>query len=184
MAKVTGPIHSDSASGKLADAMVFATWKGVKYVRQYVIPANPQSSDQGDQRIIMGGTGRSVGKVSVLGTINTKLAALDVIPSGQSKQSYLVQYILDHYLDSVTNYVAQLALCTGHTAYTAFEGAADTLGITAFDLAYAATSPYDKALGIFLIAKACQALNFTGEPYTTALSAWTGADIDLFVADF
>ncbi len=56
MAKVTGPIHSDSASGKLADAMVFAVWKGVKYVRQYVIPANPQSSDQGDQRIIMGGT--------------------------------------------------------------------------------------------------------------------------------
>ncbi len=95
-----------------------------------------------------------------------------------------MQYIIDHYLDSVTNYVAQLALCTGHTAYTSFQEAADTLGITVFDLAYAATVPYDKALGVFLIAKTCIALNFTGEPYTSALSAWTNADVELFEADF
>lgn len=175
---------SMSASGKLANALVFAGWKGVNYVREYVIPANPQTSGQGDQRIIVGGTGRSCGKVSVLGTINTKLTALGVVPSGQSKQSYLVKYILDHYLDSVTNYENQLAALTGHTAYADFGGAADTLGITAFDLAYASTSAYDKALGIFLLAKTTQALGFTGEPYTTALSDWTGADVDLFVADF
>jgi hypothetical protein len=184
MAKVTGPLMSMSASGKIADSIVFSIWKGTAYVRQWLKPANPQSVDQGDQRIIMGGTGRAVGKVSVLGTINTKLAALGVIPSGQSKQSYLVKYILSHYLDSVTNYTAQLALLTGHTAYTAFEGAADTLGITNFDLAYATVAAYDKGLGVFLLAKTTQALGFTGEPYTTALSAWTGADIDLFVADF
>jgi len=184
MAKVTGPLHSDGASGKLANSLVFATWKGVAYVRQYVIPSNPQSEGQGDQRIIVGGTGRAVGKIAVAGTINTKLAALEVIPAGQSKQSYMVQYILDHYLDTVTNYEAQLALLTGHTAYTGFGVGADALGLTEFDLTYAATAAYDKALGLFLIAKACQALNFTGEPYTTSITSWTGADIDLFVADF
>lgn len=184
MAKVTGPLQSFSASGKIANSIVFAAWKGVNYVRQYVIPANPQSEAQGDQRIIVGGTGRAVGKVSVLGTINTKLAALGVVPSGQSKQSYLVKYILDHYLDSVTNYESQLAALTGHTAYTAFQTGATALGITNFDLAYATTSAYDRGLGVFLLAKTTQALGFTGEPYTTALSAWTGADIDLFVADF
>lgn len=184
MAKVTGPLQSFSASGQIAKSIVFAAWKGVNYVRQYVIPSNPQSEDQGDQRIIMGGTGRACGKVSVASEIDTKLAALSVIPSGQSKQSYLVKYILDHYLDSVTNYEAQLALCTGHTAYTAFQTGATALGITDFDLAYATTAPYDRGLGVFLLAKTCQALGFTGEPYTSALADWTGEDIDLFVADF
>lgn len=184
MAKVTGPLMSMSASGKIADAIVFGAWKGVNYVRQYVIPANPQSTGQGDQRIMVGGTGRAVGKVSVDSIIDGKLNDLGVIPSGQSKQSYLVKYILDHYLDSVTNYEAQLASLTGHTAYTAFGSGADTLGITEFDLAYADTEPYDKALGVFLLAKTCIALNFTGEPYSSALADWTGADVDLFVADF
>lgn len=184
MAKVTGPLQSFSASGKLADSIVFGAWKGINYVRQYVIPSNPQSSGQGDQRIIVGGTGRAVGKVSVDSIIDTKLSDLGVIPSGQSKQSYLVKYILDHYLDSVTNYEAQLASLTGHTAYTSFGAGSDDLGITEFDLSYASTAPYDKALGLFLLAKTCIALGFTGEPYTSSLSAWTGADIDLFVADF
>jgi len=183
MAKVTGPLMSLSASGKIANTIVFAGWKGVQYARQYVIPANPQSEGQGDQRIMMGGTGRACGKVSVSGTFNTKLAALDVVPAGQSKQSYLVKYILDHYLDSVTNYEAQLALLTGHTAYTSFQTGATALGINDFDLSYATTESYDRGLGLFLLAKTAQALGFTGEPYSTALTDWTGADIDLMVAD-
>lgn len=184
MAKVTGPLMSMSASGKIANSIVFAAWKGVNYVRQYVIPSNPQSSGQGDQRIIVGGTGRAVGKVSVDSVIDGKLTDLGVIPSGQSKQSYLVKYILDHYLSNVTGFETQLAALTGHTSYTAFGAGADDLGITEFDLAYASTAPYDKALGVFLLAKTCIALGFTGEPYTSSLSDWTGADIDLFVADF
>jgi len=184
MAKVTGPLMSMSASGKLADSIVFSIWKGTAYVRQWLKPANPQSAGQGDQRIMVGGTGRSVGKIQVGSTIDTKLANLGVIPSGQSKQSYMVKYILTHYLDSLTNYTAQLALCTGHTAYTTFQAGADDLGITEFDLAYATAAAYDKALGLFLIAKSVQALGFTGAPYTDALSAWTATDVNAFIADF
>lgn len=184
MAKVSGPLMSMDASGKIGDAIVFSKWKGQNYVRQWLKPANPQTADQGDTRVRVGGTGKACGKVSVLGVINEKLQALGVIPSGQSKQSYLVKYILMNYLTNATTYAEQLAALTGHTAYTAFQAAADTLGISAFDLAYASVAAYDKGLGVFLLAKTCQALQFTGEPYTTALSAWTGADIDLFVADF
>lgn len=182
MAKVTGPLMSMSASGKLGDAIVFSIWKGVAYVRQFVIPANPQSVGQGDQRVIVGGTGRAVGKVAVLSSFNDKLIALGVIPAGQSKQSYLVKYILDHYLDTVTNYNAQLAALTGHTAYTAFQTGATALGITNFDLAYASVAgAYDRGLGVFLLAKTAQALGFTGAPFTATLSAWTGADVDALV---
>lgn len=175
---------SMSASGTVAKAIVFSIWKGQAYVRQWLKPANPQEAAQGDQRIILGGTGRAVGKIQVGSTIDTKLALAGVIPSGQSKQSYLVKYIIDHYLNSLTNYTAELAACTGHTAYTTFGSAAAALGIVEFDLAYATAAPYDKALGVYLLAKTCIALAFTGAPYTDALTAWTATDVNAFKADF
>lgn len=50
MAKLKAPLFSFGASGKLADSLVFMTWKGLNTVRQYVIPANPKSDDQIAQR--------------------------------------------------------------------------------------------------------------------------------------
>ena len=35
---------SMSASGKIADAIVYFTWKGRNVVRQWLVPANPQST--------------------------------------------------------------------------------------------------------------------------------------------
>lgn len=175
-------MHSDGASGQFAKAMVFAGWKGVQYVRKYVIPTNKMSEGQGDQRIIMGGVGRAVGKVSVAGSFNTKLALKAVVPAGQSKQSYLVKYILDHYLDSVTNYESQLAELTGATAFTSWQKGGTDKGIADFDLAYATTSAFDKGLGIRLLYKTAQALGFTGTAFTATLAAMTGADIDAFIA--
>jgi len=184
MAKVTGPLYSISASGKIADAMVFFGWKGVNVVRGWVAPANPQSAGQGDQRIIMGGTGKAVGKIEPGMAFAQQLIDLDLIPSGQTKQSYLVKYILTNYLTNTTTYAAELALCTGHTAYTSFGAMADTLTIVEFDLDYAVNAPYDKALGLYLIAKAAIALSFTGEPYATALTSWTSQEVVLMGADF
>ena len=181
MAKVTGPLMSMSASGKVADAIVFSTWKGVAYVRQWLKPANPQSTGQGDQRIVVGGTGRACGKVAVTSPYNVKLAALAVIPAGQSKQSYLVQYILAHFLDTMTKYTAELAVITGHTAFTSFSAGANTLGITEFDLAYATVTPYVKELGIYLLFKTQQALGFTGSAYTVTFSSMTAADVHAFI---
>lgn len=50
MAIVKGPLFSLSASGKIADSLVFMTWKGINDVRKYVIPANPNSANQQTQR--------------------------------------------------------------------------------------------------------------------------------------
>ena len=175
-------MHSDGASGQFAKAMVFAGWKGVSYVRKYVIPANPMSNGQGQQRIIVGGTGRSAGKVSVDGSFNTKLSAKGVVPAGQSKQSYLVKYILDHYLSTTTLYKAELAELTGCTAYTAWQTGATSLGISNFNLDYSTIGAYDRGLGIRLLYKTAQALGFTGTAFTVTISSMTGADIDAFVA--
>lgn len=50
MAKVRAPLMSFAASGKLAGALVFFPWKGIKVVRSYVIPANPKTAGQVTQR--------------------------------------------------------------------------------------------------------------------------------------
>lgn len=190
MAKVTMPLLSGSASGKLANAMVFFSWKGIAVVRQWLKPANPQVPAQGDVRIMLGGTGRAVGEIApntgstVVGKFAQQLIDLGLIPSGQTKQSYLVKYILQNYITGSTSYALQLSAITNHAAYTAWQAAAVTLEITDFDLAYAAIAPYDKALGLYLIAKAAIAIGLTGTPYSVALATWTATQINGLINDF
>jgi len=186
MAKVTGPLMSLDARGKLGGALVFIGWKGIKDVRLLVTPANPQSAGQGNIRTIIGGLGKAVGKLVATAPFVVKLVALSVIPDQQTHQSYLVKYIKDTYFAGsgatlVANYTALLKAYTGCTAYTAFEAAGTTLGIGAFGMAYDAIDDFAKGFGVYLLAKAAIALGFTGSPYTTALSAWTGAQIDKLV---
>lgn len=50
MAKLTGPLLSFGAQGQVGKTLVTASWKGVKYARQYVVPANPQTSEQSATR--------------------------------------------------------------------------------------------------------------------------------------
>jgi len=189
MAKLTGPLFSLDARGKLGSSLVFIGWKGIKTVRQWLKPANPQSADQGDVRLVLGGLGRGAGKVGVDSAIHTQLKTLDLIPDQQSKQSYLVQYIRDNYLAGTgatftAAYASMLAELTGHARYSVFLSAADDLTITAFDLDYASIAAFNKALGIYLIAKACVDLDFTGSPYTIALASWSTNNIAEFTADF
>lgn len=50
MAKLKAPLLSLGASGAIGKSMVFFPWKGLDVVREYVVPANPQSDDQITQR--------------------------------------------------------------------------------------------------------------------------------------
>ena len=183
MAKVTGPLFSMSASRKLGDAVVYGAWKGINTVRQWLKPANPQTASQGDTRIAMGGTGRAVGKIVAESAYHQQLIDLALIPGGQTKQSYMVKYIIDNFISTGTLYAAELAACTGHTAYADFGTSATSLGILEFDLSYATYAAYDKALGVYLLAKAAIALSFTGTPYSIALASWTATQIDAMQSD-
>ncbi len=184
MAKVTGPLFSVSASGKVADSIVFFGWKGINVVRQWLKPANPKSESQGDQRIYLGGTGKAVGKIQPDAAFANQLINLGLIPAGQTKQSYIVQYILNNYLTSTLAYGTELAAVIAHTASLAFGTMADALTIVEFDLDYATVAAYDKKLGLYLIAKASIALGLAGTPYTTNITAWDAADVNGMVNDF
>jgi hypothetical protein len=50
MAKTIAPLFSLGASGQIGKTLVYMTWKGIKDVRQYVIPANPRTAGQQAQR--------------------------------------------------------------------------------------------------------------------------------------
>jgi len=190
MAKVQGPLYSMSASGKIGDAIVFFGWKGLNVVREWLVPVNKKSADQGNQRTMLGGTGRAVGEIypnpghTTVSAIAQQLIDLALIPGGQTKQSYLVQYIMDHYLTSVANFTVYLSECTNHSAYASFGALANTLGVVAFSLPYDTIGDYDKALGLYLIAKSAIAVGFTGTPYTLALASWSAASVTLFGSGF
>jgi len=190
MAKVYGPLHSDGASGKLANAIVFSTWKGLATVRKWLIPTNKKSAPQGVRRVLLGGTGRACGEIlprpgqTTVSSFAQDLIDLKLIPGGQSKQSFMVNYILSHYLADATAFVAMLLeMTTNTTVFTALGTIATTLGLVDFEVTYDGVVPYDKALGLYLIAKSGIALGFTVAPYTAAISAWTAGDCTLFGAD-
>lgn len=46
MSKVRGPLLSMRAAGQIGSSQVYASWRGVPYVRQYVVPANPRTTGQ------------------------------------------------------------------------------------------------------------------------------------------
>jgi len=54
VAKLTAPLFSLTASGTLAKAITFASWKGVAYARTRVIPANPNTLPQQEVRGVFG----------------------------------------------------------------------------------------------------------------------------------
>lgn len=50
MAVLKGPLFSLGAAQQLGKALVYFNWKGLNVVREYVIPANPQTGPQTTQR--------------------------------------------------------------------------------------------------------------------------------------
>jgi len=116
------------------------------------------------------------------------LQTLGVIPDQQSKQSYLVQYIKNNYIGGkgatmAGAYASMLAELSAHGAKAAFGTSATSLNILDFSLDYDNIAAFDKALGLYLLAKTAIALGFTGSPYTKTLASWTATQISAFVAD-
>ncbi|MBA7615764.1 hypothetical protein ES703_23050 [subsurface metagenome] len=50
MARLTAPLLSLGASGSIAKALVYASWKGIPYARVHVVPTNPKSVAQQEVR--------------------------------------------------------------------------------------------------------------------------------------
>jgi hypothetical protein len=53
MAKVTAPLFGLAARGAIGKTLVYMGWKGINDCRQHVVPANPQTAAQTNQRTAM-----------------------------------------------------------------------------------------------------------------------------------
>lgn len=103
MAKVTSPLMSLDASGSIAGALTFSKWKGRNYVRQLVIPANPRTSGQQENRAALGAGGRAASFMESESPAQVAFNAL--APSGQSGAGLYVKTMIANYATSSTNYV-------------------------------------------------------------------------------
>lgn len=52
MAKVTAPLLSFGGSGQMAKTQVYSSWRGIPYVRKYVVPSNPKTTNQQETRSV------------------------------------------------------------------------------------------------------------------------------------
>lgn len=92
MAKTSGPLASFDASGKFADTIVFAKWRGVRYARLLVKPGNPRSDKQIDARLYAAMAGKIIKAAKNNGTIAEALKKKT--PTGQSWNSFFVKEML------------------------------------------------------------------------------------------
>jgi len=184
MAKVTMPLYSATASGKIAGAMVFFPWKGKACVRQLVTPVNRMTADQGDARLHLGGAGRAAAAANKNGDFVGQLESLSLIPGGQTKQSFIARKLVQLYMHDKTAFDAEYTEYAAHAHKSAFDVGATSLALVTFDIAYKGGShAFVGGLMVYLLAKLAISLGFSGAPYTTALASWNTSEVTAFVAD-
>lgn len=189
MAKVSGPLFSLEARGKIADAVVYFPWKGLHVVRQWLIPANPQSATQGSQRLITGALGRAT---SVVGTANAFAAEIRTyMDAGLTWPSAIAKYMVLNIVNDGTAWDALVTEYEAHTASAAFDTEAAALNIQQLDVAYKGCADLAAPGAIlYLLAKFSTSWELLGTkgfqraPYTTALASWVEATIQAMVAEF
>ncbi len=188
-AKVSGPLFSLEARGKIADAIVFFPWKGLHVVRQWLKPANPQSADQGDMRLITGALGRAS---SVVGTSNAFAAEIRAyMDSGLTWPSAITKYMILNVVNDGTAWDALVTEYEAHTASAGFVSEAAALNLQQLDIAYKGMSDLAAPGAIlYCLAKFATAWELLGTkgfqrtPYTTVLASWTITEIQAMVAEF
>lgn len=189
MAKVVAPLGSFSASGKIGKSLVFFSHLGRNVVRGLVTPANPQTSTQGDVRLLLGAIGRAA-KV-VVRPSDWFSDANVVTPAGQTWVSYFIRNIIQIYGSGNTGVAALNAAFEGHTADADFQSRAVAAGLSDLTISYAETGDTTITAGAQLYALAAHTFNmkasnpslFARAPYTTALASWDTDDILAFVQD-
>lgn len=189
MAKVTGPLFSVSASGKIADAIVFFAWKGRHVVRQWLKPANPQTQDQGDIRLIIGALGRACSPIHTTSAVATDVRLYAA--TGATWVSEIVKYMIKNVINDGTAWDALVTEAEAHTAVSDFTAEAEAINLAELDIIYKGASDL-AAPGtiLYLIAKCLTNWELLGtkgfqrSPYTTALASWAIGDIQSMVAEF
>lgn len=189
MAKVSGPLFSLEARGKIGDAVVYFPWKGLHVVRQWLVPTNPKTADQGTQRLIVGALGRAASVVVSAHDFASEIRAY--MDAGLTWPSAITKYMTANVVSDGTAWDALVTEYEGHTATAAFDTEAAALNLQELDVTYKGCADL-AAPGAILYLLAKFATNwqllgtkgFQRAPYTTALASWVEATIQAMVLEF
>ncbi len=188
MAKVTMPLLSGSASGKIAGSMVHFGWKGRNVVRQLVTPSNPMTGGQGDQRLALGAAGKACKVIAENSLFISYCRA--IAAGGQTWISTLVSYITKNFLPDAAAFDSVHDAYAAHPAKSEFDTKGALLGLVNYDVSYkTATNKAEPGFMLYLLAKAATAIHtadntkFNSVPYTIALASWTSGNVDTLATD-
>ncbi len=167
MAKVTGPLMSMEASGTVGKTITFDK-RG--FVRQRVIPANPQSADQGNTRQVLLAVQRAL---TFLGA--AVIAALKTIaPTSYRWNSFLLAEVIGPgSTEFEASRTAFAALPAGDQAEWNTEAVA--AGISEQSITYASDAPISPGLALFAASRALYRLGLNtaaGAPGADNAAAW------------
>ena len=130
MARVTGPLMSMEASGTIGKTLTFANWVGRQYVRRWTRPANPQTSNQMEQRNAFSIIGVGVSQANKCLQVNgstgktDEQAFRDKTPSGMRWNGYIQKVLTG---SAAAGYQAAKLAWEALASKTAWETAANGL---------------------------------------------------------
>ena len=191
MAKVTMPLMSAEASGKLADAIVFFTWKGYNVVRSWTIPTNPRDVDQKIVRQKLAACGKNTTKMNPISAALPNACKMiqllkGVTPAGSIWNAYFVGTIMDQVKSENTFTTLSDALFNGTAAaLTCWQTSATGLGFEALTGVAFATE-ISPELQLFMGGYGAYLLELSGSTYVynDYPSNWTEGKIEAFATDY
>jgi len=185
MAKVSGPLMSIEARGKIAEALVYFPWKGRHLVRQWLKPANPKRTLQGYVRVSLKIIGKAIARILSVSQgdaldsyLYTKMTSL--APAAQPWNAYLAKQVLEDLKSAgafqTASFTAMSALYSTHSNVAAFSTDATALMLSDFVFDYGYTVSNDAGFLLYMAAYAAQKLQIAG--FTTALADWVASDVN------
>lgn len=191
MAKVTMPLMSGSASGKLADCLVFFSWKGINVVRKWMKPTNPRDVDQKIIRQKLAASGRNT---AIIATPTTGLLNGSAIyqlikadtPAGDIWNAHLVRTVMD-YVKSDADFTALSAALYGLDSATFTEWETNATGLGFVDITGSAfATTIEAVLQFYMGAYGAYLMELSGATYVynTNPTNWTDAQILAFANDY
>ncbi|HEX7957397.1 MAG TPA: hypothetical protein VF508_10670 [Pyrinomonadaceae bacterium] len=169
MAKVNGPLMSMEASGTIGNTITFDR-RG--FVRTRVIPANPQTAEQGNVRQKLLAVQKALRFIGAAVVAAVKTLA----PTSYRWNSYLLSQVLG--VGSTEFDAARVAFAALTAAERdTWEDSAVALGITEQSITYATDPAITPGLALFAVARALYRLGINvedGAPGAANAAAWSG----------
>lgn len=185
MAKVSGPLLSVEARGKIADALVYFPWKGRHLVRQWLKPANPKRDLQGYVRCALAIVGKVISKIKSASQgdgVDSYLydALTSLSPADQPWNAYFAKQVLEDLKSAgsfkTASFTDMSALYSTHSNAAAFSSDATLLMLSDYLFDYGYVTNNDAGFLMYMAAYAAQKLQIAG--FTTALADWAASDVN------